>query len=562
MDILLIGPPNVGKSVLFNRLTGLEVGMANYPGTTVDYKKGKASVGGDECHLIDVPGTYTLDASNQAEQIAVDMLEDDPGGVVCVLDAKNLESSLYLLLQVLEHEIPTVAVINRVDLIKERLDVEYLSKIMGVPVIKTVATKGKGIEELRGLISELIGGQIAPGAKEMKASWELAEELDRKVKKKGLGEGKSKKGRWGDLLVKPFPGILLAIVIMGFMFLLVVGAGLAMRRFIFLPIFDLYVFPPIVSVVERFTSEGAVRNILVGEYGFLIKAIEWPIGLVLPYIISFYTALSILEDSGYMPRLAVLLDGLFNKMGLSGAAIIPLLLGYGCAIPSIMSTRTMVGNKKRVIVSAMVCLSVPCVAQSGAFIALLAERSIMLVFVVFLFSLVTAFLFGLVLGKLFKIKKTPMIQEVPDLLVPDWRMFGKKLWIRVKNFLTNGALPMIYIIGAAAVLFETGLLDHVGRLLEPLVTGWLGLPSEASTPLILGIFRRELAVLPLLDMELTNLQLFVGAVIALFYVPCVAVLGMIAKEFGAKVSAVILLFTIFFSMLIGGLIFQIGGILL
>jgi len=562
LDILLIGPPNVGKSVIFNRLTGLEVGMANYPGTTVDYKKGKASVGGEECHLIDVPGTYTLDASNQAEQIAVDMLEDDPGGVVCVLDAKNLESSLYLLLQVLEHEIPTVAVINRVDLIKERLDVEYLSKIMGVPVIKTVATKGKGIEELRVLISELIGGEIAPGAKETKASWELAEDLDRKVKKKGLGEGKSKKGRWGDLLVKPFPGILLAIVIMGFMFLLVVGAGLAMRRFIFLPIFDLYVFPPIVSVVERFTSEGAVRNILVGEYGFLIKAIEWPIGLVLPYIISFYTALSILEDSGYMPRLAVLLDGLFNKMGLSGAAIIPLLLGYGCAIPSIMSTRTMVGNKKRVIVSAMVCLSVPCVAQSGAFIALLAERSIMLVFVVFLFSLVTAFLFGLVLGKLFKIKKTPMIQEVPDLLVPDWRMFGKKLWIRVKNFLTNGALPMIYIIGAAAVLFETGLLDHVGRLLEPLVTGWLGLPSEASTPLILGIFRRELAVLPLLDMELTNLQLFVGAVIALFYVPCVAVLGMIAKEFGAKVSAVILLFTIFFSMLIGGLIFQIGGILL
>lgn len=562
MDILLIGPPNVGKSVIFNRLTGLEVGMANYPGTTVDYKKGKASVGGEECHLIDVPGTYTLDASNQAEQIAVDMLEDDPGGVVCVLDAKNLESSLYLLLQVLEHEIPTVAVINRVDLIKERLDVEYLSTIMGVPVIKTVATKGKGIEKLRVLISELIGGEIAPGAKETKASWELAEDLDRKVKKKGLGEGKSKKGRWGDLLVKPFPGILLAIVIMGFMFLLVVGAGLAMRRFIFLPIFDLYVFPPIVSVVERFTSEGAVRNILVGEYGFLIKAIEWPIGLVLPYIISFYTALSILEDSGYMPRLAVLLDGLFNKMGLSGAAIIPLLLGYGCAIPSIMSTRTMVGNKKRVIVSAMVCLSVPCVAQSGAFIALLAERSIMLVFVVFLFSLVTAFLFGLVLGKLFKIKKTPMIQEVPDLLVPDWRMFGKKLWIRVKNFLTNGALPMIYIIGAAAVLFETGLLDHVGRLLEPLVTGWLGLPSEASTPLILGIFRRELAVLPLLDMELTNLQLFVGAVIALFYVPCVAVLGMIAKEFGAKVSAVILLFTIFFSMLIGGLIFQIGGILL
>lgn len=263
-----------------------------------------------------------------------------------------------------------------------------------------------------------------------------------------------------------------------------------------------------------------------------------------------------------MPRLAVLLDGILNKMGLSGAAIIPLLLGYGCAIPSILSTRTMEDKKKRMIVSTMVCLSVPCVAQSGAFIALLAERSVTLVLVLFLFSLTAAFLSGLFLSKIFKVKKTPMIQEVPDLLLPDWRMFGKKLWIRVKHFLTNGAIPMVYIIGAASILYETGVLAYVGVFLEPLVTGWLGLPSEASTPLILGIFRRELAVLPLLEMELSNLQLFVGAVIALFYVPCVAVLGVLAKEYGAKVSAGVLAFTIIFSMFIGGVIAHIGGLIL
>ncbi len=562
MEVLLIGPPNVGKSVLFNRLTGLDVGMANYPGTTVDFKKGKATAGEKEYELIDVPGTYSLDASNQAERIAVEMLEVDPAGVVCVLDAKNLESSLYLLMQVLEKDIPTVAVINRVDLIEESLDVEYLSKTMDIPVITTVATKGRGIGKLKESINDLVEGKIDTSRKENKADWDLAEDLDKNVKKGSKDDYKSRKNRWSDLLVKPFPGIPLAFLILGLMFLLVIGAGLAMRRFIFLPFFDSVIFPPIIAAVERFTDEGTVRNILVGEYGFLIKAIEWPIGLVLPYIISFYTALSILEDSGYMPRLAVLLDGLFTKMGLSGSAIIPLLLGYGCAIPSIMSTRTMTDKKKKMIVSAMVCLSVPCVAQSGAFIALLAERSIMLVFLIFLFSLSAAFLSGLLLSKLFKVEKTPMVQEVPELLVPDWKMFGKKLWIRVKHFLTNGAVPMIYIIGAAAVLYETGILAHIGGLLEPLVTGWLGLPSEASTPLILGIFRRELAVLPLLEMELTNLQLFVGAVIALFYVPCVAVLGVIAKEFGAKVSAGILAFTVIFSMLIGGLIFQIGSILL
>jgi len=562
VDILLIGPPNVGKSVLFNRLTGLDVGMANYPGTTVDYKKGKASVDDKEYQLIDVPGTYTLDASNQAEQIAVDMLKDEPGGVVCVLDAKNLESSLYLLLQVLEYDLPTVAVINRVDLIEERLDLDYLSKTLDIPVITTIATKDKGINKLKELITDLIDEDIKKSKKQVEAGWEIAEKLEKKVKKEKFEREKSKRERWGELLVKPFPGIPLAILILGFMFLLVVGAGMAMRQYFFLPLFELFVFPPIVSVVEYFTAEGTLRDILVGEYGFLIKAIEWPLGLVLPYIISFYTALSILEDSGYMPRLAVLLDGILNKMGLSGAAIIPLLLGYGCAIPSILSTRTMEDKKKRMIVSTMVCLSVPCVAQSGAFIALLAERSVTLVLVLFLFSLTAAFLSGLFLSKIFKVKKTPMIQEVPDLLLPDWRMFGKKLWIRVKHFLTNGAIPMIYIIGAASILYETGVLAYVGVFLEPLVTGWLGLPSEASTPLILGIFRRELAVLPLLEMELSNLQLFVGAVIALFYVPCVAVLGVLAKEYGAKVSAGVLAFTIIFSMFIGGVIAHIGGLIL
>lgn len=557
MGLLLIGAPNVGKSVIFNRLTGLDVGIANYPGTTVDFKKGQGNLEGRTYELIDAPGTYSLDAANEAEKVAVKMLSMDPEGVICVLDALNLESSIYLLQQVMERQLPTIAVINRMDLIEGNIDTVYLEEELGIPVMTTVAIKGEGMDELKKKMKKLLDGEISPPEERRKARWEEAERINDQAKTSGKKSG----GGWGDLLIKPFPGIPLALVIMGAMFLFVVGVGLGLRRFVLMPIFEQVVFPPITAGVEHLTSEGVLRNVLVGEYGFLIKSIEWPLGLVLPYIISFYTALSILEDSGYMPRLAVLIDGTFKKMGLSGSHIIPFLLGYGCAIPAIMSTRNFGTRKERIMISAMVSLSVPCVAQSGAFIALLAEHSLILVLVLFVFSMIAAFVSGWVIGKIIKVRRMPMIQEVPEMLIPDWKMLGKKLWIRVKHFLKDGVVPMIVIIGVAAILYETGVLVRIGEWMEPLVTGWLGLPKDATTPLILGVFRRELAVLPLLDMELSTLQLFVASVIALFYVPCIAVLGVLAKELGMKVSAGVLVMTMVISFLLGGIIAQIGMLL-
>jgi len=559
-EILLIGPPNVGKSVIFNRLTGLDVGMANYPGTTVDFKKGEARIDGNEFSLVDAPGTYTLEATDGAEEVAVEMLSENPEGVVCVLDAKNLESSIYLLLQVLERDLPTIGVINKADLVEERLKIDRLSQILDIPITETVAVKGKGINDLESKIAGILEGEITSSKKSVKATWDEAEEIKNNVKIEKEEKEKSRREEWGDKLTDPFPGLPLAFLILGVTFGLVIGLGMFLRNYFFLPLFDTFVFPPITALVESYVPYEMVQNILVGEYGFLIKSIEWPIGLVLPYIISFYLALSILEDSGYMPRLAVLLDGIFKKINLSGSHLIPFLLGYGCAIPSIMSTRTMRDRKKRMIVSTAVCLAIPCVAQSGAFIALLAEHSILLVIAVFLFSFVAAFTFGLIMGKVLDTKRNPMIQEVPELLVPDTKMIGKKLWIRLKHFFRKGAAPMVVIIGIAAILYETGVLLYIGSALEPIVSGWLGLPQEAASPLILGVFRRELAVLPLLEMELTTLQLFVASVVALFYVPCIAVLGVLANEFDFKLSFGVLLFTSLFSFLIGGVIFQAGSL--
>lgn len=350
----------------------------------------------------------------------------------------------------------------------------------------------------------------------------------------------------------------MAILILAFIFAIVVGIGMGLRQYILLPFFRTLVFPLIYRLVSAFTTEGIIRNILVGEYGFLIKGLEWPFALVLPYVLSFYTALSLLEDSGYMPRLAVLLDGLFNKIGLTGGNIIPLLLGYGCAIPGIAATRALATRKERITVAALISLAVPCISQTGALISLLAEESILVMFLVFLVSFLAIIGAAIVMDKSIEGENEPLILEIPPLLIPDPKMILKKVWLRLKMYISDGALMMIYAIAAAALLYELGILEQIGRIFQPVIENWLLMPSEASVPLILGVVRRELAVLPLLEMGLNSVQLFVGAVVALFYVPCIAVLAILAREFNFIFATKIFVFTVGFSFLVGGIFARIG----
>jgi len=566
--ILLIGPPNVGKSVIFNKLTGLDAMISNYAGTTIDYKEGYLSDFADY-YLIDVPGTYTLDATNEAEKVATDMLEQGADLVIAVLDGKNLESSLYLLLQVLEKKLPTLAVINRIDMLnKKGLEVqeELLASRLGVDVITTVAVEDKGLAELKERIKNLLENDCQQyfAREEITSNWDFAEELTLEILnpvERAAGAEGDRLEKWGNLLAQPWPGIPLAFIILSLIFGIVVGIGMGLRQYILLPFFEGLIFPLIISAVETVIPSGIFRNILIGEYGFLIKGLEWPFALVLPYVISFYTALSLLEDVGYLPRLGVLLDGIFARLGLSGSNIIPLLLGYGCAIPGIAATRAMPTRRERVMVSTMICLAVPCISQTGAMISLLAEESIAVMILVFAASFLVLAGNALVLNAILPGSKNATLVEIPPLLFSGPQILGRKIWLRVKTYLKSGAVMMIYAIAGAAVLFELGLLEYIGRLLQPVVESWLLLPAEASIPLILGIVRRELAVLPLLEMNLAGFQLFTGALVALFYVPCIAVLAMLAREFNLKLAVKILLFTIVFSFLVGGLAARLGGLL-
>ncbi|KAB3534057.1 ferrous iron transporter B [Alkaliphilus pronyensis] len=562
-----MGNPNVGKSVVFSKLTGMDVIASNYTGTAVTFTKGNIKFQGNEGVLIDVPGTYSLEATSLAEEVAVNMLQNENADVIiCVLDATNLERNLNFALQLQQYNTPIVFALNLTDVAARqgiKIDIDKLSKELGAPVVPTVAIRNIGLRDI------------------LKEAWKLSEE--KSIEYNGVPDNQDE--RWqrvgriienvqqvehrhptfleklGDALMTPLAGIPAAILVLILSLGVVVGGGKAIRSLLLLPILNGYYVPFITNLVSGFVSDGLIYNVLVGEYGMLIKGIEWPFALILPYVFLFYIVLSFLEDSGYLPRLAVLVDGVLQRIGIQGGNIVPMIMGYGCAVPAILGTRAATTLKERIIVASVVSLAVPCVAQTGAFIALLGDRSVFVLLLVYFISLLGIFIGGMVLNKMLPGKTDPILLEIPNLLMPDRQSYIKKILIRTKHFMVEAEIPMLLGVGFAALVAETGALNVVGTYIEPIIEGWLGLPREATIGLILGIIRRELAVLPLLELDLTTLQLLVASVVALFYLPCLSVLGVLIKEFKVSTALIIGGSTFVAAFLLGGFINQVGSLI-
>ena len=564
--ILMMGLPNVGKSAIFSRYTNMQVTVSNYPGTTVEYTDGMMMLGDRRVRIQDVPGVYRLDeGADAAQQVAIDMLNTKPDAILFILDAVNLESSLFLLMQVLSYKIPTVVALNRSDLSSQRgqtIDHRVFSARLNVPVVPTIAHRVETLDTLKtALIKQLDEPKTDFILKENESErWADIERMVTRAVKKPIDpyDPHDKTA----FLIRPVSGLFMALLILGITFGVVIGLGMALRQFILLPVFRGLLFPVMVPWVEQWVTSDVLRQALIGDYGFLIKGLEWPFALVLPYVISFYIMLSLLEDSGYLPRLAVLLDGYFKKIGLSGSSIIPLLLGYGCGIPAIMATRSLPSRTARVRIAVMVSFAVPCVSQTGAFIALLGERSLFALFFVFGVSIVALILTGVILDKLNKQPVPFTLLELPPMLMPKPSVFGKKVLMRIKHYVKDGAVPMIIAIFFTAFLYEFGVLNVLGQAMAPLVSGWLQLPQEASTPLLLGIVRRELAVLPLFDLDLSMVQFITAALVALFYVPCIAMIATLAKEFNGKIALSVFVFTTVAALFLGGVFSRLANMFL
>ncbi len=566
--ILLMGNPNVGKSVFFSSLTGTYVTSSNFAGTTVSYTKAKMNLEDTDYQLIDVPGTYSLSAVNEAEQVAVSFMEANPLAVICVLDATNLARNLNLALEIQKKGVPVIFALNLVDIATRKgivIDKEKLSKELNAPVIETVAVKKTGFEELKTELINVLKQEKVEVQNDTlntnEALWNRTLEISKNVTTKTNSEP-----NWidklGDKMIKPNPGIFISIAIILLSLVIIVFGGKALRGAVTYPLVQ-WVVGMLRDLVVSWNAPELLENILVGDYGILNIGIQWPIDFILPFVTMFYLVFTFLEDCGVLPRMAVLFDNIMRKMGVQGGALISLIMGYGCAVPAIIGTRNCTTKKERIIIATMVCFAVPCISQLGALISLFGDAgnigiTLGLLVAIFLFSLLMMFVIGKIVSKMLKGKIDPIVIEIPNLLIPEPKAYAKKLFVRLKNFLVEAEIPMLIAVGIIALVQGIGLLEIIENACSPVVSGMLGLPEEAAGSLLLGVIRKELSLVGLIGVGLTPLQLFVAGVVSLSYLPCIAVFGVLAKEFNARTAVGIVLGTFVTAILLGTVINWIG----
>ncbi|MCK5039734.1 MAG: ferrous iron transporter B [Candidatus Aenigmarchaeota archaeon] len=561
MKILLMGNQNVGKSTFFSRITGLNVVSSNYAGTTVEIKKGRMKLGGKSVEVIDVPGIYHLDAGSKAEEVAVDILKEGDL-VINVIDVTNLERNLYLTLQLMEKKIPVVLALNFWNETKRKgieIDVKKLEEILKVPVVPVVATTGKGIKKL---VSKLPKAKAHARKRTDKERWAKVGEIIDSVQKIGK-EHYTIPERLKDLSIKPVTGIPIAVLIMAFAFYIVRFIGENLIGCVFEPLFNLYL--PVLERLSAYLGSGFVHDILIGaliegeinfveSMGLLTTGLFVPIVMVLPYVFAFYLILGFLEDSGYLPRLATLMDNIMHKLGMHGLAIIPMLLGLGCNVPGAMSTRILETKRQRFIAITLMAIAVPCMAQIAIVFGLLGEYGINALGIFFMTLFAVWFVLGLLLNRFIRGDSPETFIEIPPYRIPYFKGLVKKLWMRMRSFLTE-AIPFVFLgVLVVNVLYVLKIIDFISNITAPIVVNVLGLPKEAVASLVVGFLRKDVAVGMLLPLGLTVKQLIISSVVLTMYFPCIATFVILFKELGLKDTVKSVGIMIALTLLVGGLL--------
>jgi len=540
--VLLVGNPNVGKSVLFSRLTGVRTTVSNYPGTTINYTRGFTKLGEEKLEVVDVPGTYTLEPTSEAEEIALKMLTN--GDVVInVVNATNLERSLYLTLQLLERDIPVVVALNLWDDTKHRgidIDLEKLGTSLGVPVVPTVAVTGEGIKDL----VESIPDASSPDGplRSRDERWAAVGEIIDRVQ-----HIEHRHHTWleriQDASVKPLTGGLIAVAILVLAFLVIRFIGESLIGYLLDPLFHTLWEPVVLKISALMGGSGFFHDVVVGKivggevnfvesFGLISSGLYVPFAMVLPYIISFYLVLGLLEDIGYLPRLAVLMDTIMHWLGLHGYAIIPTLLGLGCNVPAVLSTRILESKRERFIASALVSIAVPCAALQAMIFGLVGQRGGQYVVMVYGTLFVVWVILGIILHYSIRGFSPELLIEIPPYRIPPWKIVFQKMWMRVYGFLAE-AIPII--LGAIVIinmLYFFGVFNAVANITAPVVTGLLGLPKEAISSLVIGFLRKDVALGMLAPLSLTAKQLVVASVVLAMFFPCIATFVVLLRELG------------------------------
>ena len=630
--VVLVGNPNVGKSVFFGAFTGRYATVSNYPGTTVEVSRGSARVKGQSVSLIDSPGINSVIPTSEDERVTRDILvKEKLDGVVQVIDAKNLRRGLLVTLQLAEMRSPLVVALNMFDEAGERgitIDIEKLGELTGIDVVPTIATQRWGFDRLKdkaleGKVSTLSAQYPAPieeGIREIEKilpeglgpkkavaimllsgddsllQWlyegnnpEAIKKID-EIKKRAQSryseaigfiinkerlklidrvvadcqtvqkiQASRAREFIGRISIHPVWGVFVLLFVLFFMyeFVGVFGAGTSVG-FLEEHVFGEYLNPWASRMAELVVPTQFLRDLLVGEYGLITMALTYAVAIVLPIVGYFFIFFGFLEDSGYLPRLAIMVDRIFKLMGLNGKAVLPMILGLGCDTMATMTTRILETKKERVIVTLLLALGVPCSAQLGVILGMLGAVSLKAALWWGGFVTLVIFFVAYLASKVVPGETSDFILEIPPMRFPQIRNIALKTLVRVEWYLKE-AVPL-FILGTL-VLFtadKLNILVIIERLASPIVESFLQLPAKATEAFLIGFLRRDYGAAGLFSLQkdglLDPVQVVVSLVTMTLFVPCIANFFMIVKERGLKAAVWMSLFIFPFAVLMGGLL--------
>jgi ferrous iron transport protein B len=630
--VILVGNPNVGKSVIFNYLTGAYRVVSNYPGTTVEVSSGSAVLKSGRYTVLDTPGVNNLIPNSEDEKVTRDiLLSEEKYSVISVLDAKNLKRGLMIALQLVEMGVPLLVVVNMIDEARSRgidIQIEALEDVLGVRVIASVATRKKGLEQISAKLPEARGSKFrfrySPDIEEAVAAllpllprapisersialmllsgdetlrpWleektdpatireleavcsrfqgRFAEPLGYRINVERLArveallpavyfKGSETTRHWGPLLAewsthRVYGWLGLGLVLyLSYWIVGVLGAEIAVN-FLEKVVFGTYINPWVSRWFKALVPIPFIQDLVVGDYGILTMALTYALALILPIVTLFFLIFGFLEDSGYLPRLAVMSNRVFRLMGLNGKAILPMILGLGCDTMATMTTRILETPKDKIIVTLLLALGVPCSAQLAVVLGMLSGFSVWVI--VFWVAIIVGviMLVGFLAARVIPGESTGFILELPPLRWPQMGNILIKTLSRLEWYLQE-AVPL-FILGTLVLftLDKTGALATLEREARPLVVWWLGLPAESTGAFIIGFLRRDYGAAGFFNLArqglLSQNQILVALVTITLFVPCIANFFVIIKERGWKAALAIVGTVIAMALLVGGLL--------
>jgi ferrous iron transport protein B len=567
----LVGNPNVGKTTMFNLLTGSNQYVGNWPGVTVDKKEGFIS---SDMKIVDLPGIYAMDTYSNEEKVSKQYLDTEKVDVILnIVDASNLNRNLYLTMQLKQFNRPIILILNMIDVAEAKgmeIDYKKLEESLKVKVIPIIASKKKGIEELLhylklGAFPEVDYTSYDTKLSEEKATYKYIEEILHITMKNTYVKNSNYTERIDKIILNKFFAypifFMLLFIIFKFTFNWV-GQPLA-------DLLDTLLNDSLVPLLEGLLSSSShwfrslIIDGIVGGVGSVV--------VFLPVILTLFLGVSFLEDSGYMARAALMMDKLMRLMGLSGKAFIPLIVGFGCSVPGIMSARTLESEKDRKLTALLVPL-MSCNARLPVY-ALFASvffpgKQTMVVGFLYLLGIALAFFIGILFkNTLFKKDEEPFILELPDYKLPEYKTLLLHTWDKGKGFLKKAG-TIIFSVSVLVWLLSNfnfsgmaemneSFLASIGKFISPIFSP-LGFGTwQASISLLTGLMAKEIVIgtmgvvyggdlKAILGNFFTPLTAISFLVFVLLYTPCISVIATMKKEYGTKLT----IFSVFYQLIL------------